>query len=141
MQAKSSTDPSDIENRSYPLGMARKLSRPRPHQGARLTSLRRDAGITQVELARLLGEPQTNIAYWEQSEKPPRSDVLPKMAQILGVSVEQILGATPITSRRPGPVGRAQKIFDDLSTLPRSQQDKILDIISAYLAQHMRKAG
>ena len=36
---------------------------------------------------------------------------------------------------------RKDTIFDDLSTLPRSQQDKILDIISAYLAQHMRKAG
>ena len=29
--------------------------------------------------------------FWERSEKPPRSEVLPKMAEALGVSVEDLL--------------------------------------------------
>ena len=37
------------------------------------------------------GLPQANIAFWERSEKPPRSDVLPKMAQALGVTVEDLI--------------------------------------------------
>jgi transcriptional regulator with XRE-family HTH domain len=38
-----------------------------------------------------LGVPQANIAFWERSEKPSRSEVLPKMAEALGVSVEDLL--------------------------------------------------
>jgi transcriptional regulator with XRE-family HTH domain len=42
--------------------------------------------------AQLIGESQQNVAFWEQSETPPRSDVLPKMAKVLGVRVEALLG-------------------------------------------------
>ena len=109
-------------------------------QGARLAALRRAAGLTQTELAQLVGESQQNIAFWEQSEKPPRSDVLPKMAKVLGVRIEQILeGALPET-RRAGPVGKVQKIFEEVSTLPRRQQDRVIETVSALVAQYKRGA-
>jgi transcriptional regulator with XRE-family HTH domain len=113
----------------------------RPSQGARLTELRLAAGLTQAQLAHLLDESQQNIAFWEHSEKPPRSDVLPKMAKILGSSVEELLGISPIADRKPGPVGKTQKIFEEVAKLPRSQQDKIIDIVSALLDQYRRKAS
>jgi transcriptional regulator with XRE-family HTH domain len=120
--------------------MARKLQRPRPKQGARLAALRRAAGLSQTELAQLVGEPQQNIAFWEQSEKPPRSDVLPKLARVLGVRVEQILEGELPASRRAGPVGKVQKLFEEVSTLPRKQQDRIAETVSALVAQYKRGA-
>lgn len=39
----------------------------------------------------MLGVSQSNIAFWEQSDKPPRSDLLPKMADTLGVTVAELL--------------------------------------------------
>ena len=48
-------------------------------------------GLEPYELAAYVGVPQANIAFWERSEKPPRSEVLPKMAEALGVSVEDLL--------------------------------------------------
>jgi transcriptional regulator with XRE-family HTH domain len=113
----------------------------RPAQGARLVELRKAAGLTQVEFAHFLGESQQNITFWEHSEKPPRSDILPKMAKILGVTVEQILGVSPIAERRPGPIGKTQKIFEEVARLPRSQQDKIIDIVAALVEQYRRKAS
>lgn len=120
--------------------MARKLQRPRPKQGARLAALRRAAGLSQVELAQLVGEPQQNIAFWEQSEKPPRSDVLPKLAEVLGVRVAQILEGELPATRRAGPVGKVQKLFEEVSTLPRKQQDRIAETVSALVAQYKRGA-
>jgi len=35
--------------------------------------------------------PQPNIAYWELSDKPPRSDVLHKLADALGVGIPELL--------------------------------------------------
>jgi transcriptional regulator with XRE-family HTH domain len=120
--------------------MPRKLSRPRPKQGARLLALRQAAGLSQAELARLIGENQQNIALWEQSEKPPRSDVLPKIAKALGVTVEVLLNVDlPAQPRRPGPAGKVHKVFEEVSKLPRRQQDKIVDVVSAIVEDYKRK--
>ena len=71
MQEQSSTPSRVPEIVSYPGDVPRKLSKPRPRQGARLAALRRAAGLTQAELADLIGDVQPNIAYWEASEMPP----------------------------------------------------------------------
>jgi transcriptional regulator with XRE-family HTH domain len=121
--------------------MPRRSPKTRPAQGARLVELRKAAGLTQAELAHLVGETQQNIAFWEHSDKPPRSDVLPKLAKILGVSVEQILGVSAIAERRPGPIGKTQRLFEEVSRLPRSQQEKIFEIVEALVGQFKRKAS
>jgi DNA-binding XRE family transcriptional regulator len=69
----------------YNQPMARKLTTPRPKLGAHLMSLRINAGLNQEELAQKVGVLQQTIAFWEQSDKPPRSEVLPKLAEALGV--------------------------------------------------------
>ena len=125
----------------YDAAMPRPLSKSRPRQGARLAELRRAAHLSQAALARLIGESQQNVAYWEQSEKPPRSDVLPKLAHVLGVSVEQILDVKTPIARRSGPVGKVRKLFEDVSELPRRQQDKVVELVSALVQQYRRHAG
>jgi len=63
------------------------------------------------------------------------------MAQVLGVRVEALLGEELPRFRRSGPVGRVQKVFEEVSKLPRRQQDKVVEIISALVEQYRRKAG
>jgi DNA-binding XRE family transcriptional regulator len=94
---------------TYAPTMARPIAQPRPKQGHRLASLRKEAGLSQTELASAVGVSQQTVAYWETAATPPRSDVLPKMAKALGVRVEDILSDTPIHAvRKPGPVGKLQ---------------------------------
>lgn len=140
VQATSLSEPRFARTHPYTRDMARTLKRQRPKQGARLAALRRAAGLTQVELAQLVGESQQNIAFWEQSEKPPRSDVLPKLAKVLGIKIEQILEGDLPQTRRAGPVGKVQKIFEEVSTLPRKQQERIVETVSALVAQYKRGA-
>jgi transcriptional regulator with XRE-family HTH domain len=109
--------------------------------------LRVKTGLTQAELAALVEEPQANIAYWERSDKPPRSDVLPRLAKALGVRVEDLLGVhatvtklAPLTSSS-GPVGQIQRAFEEARRLPRSQQRKVAEFVSALVEQYKRKAS
>lgn len=129
------------ENDSYAPGMSRRTSRSQPKQGAHLAALRRAAGLTQAELAEAVGVPQTNIAFWEFSSKPPRSDVLPKIAAVLGVTVETVLkpSAPPPISKKRGPAGRLLKAFEAASSLPKRQQQLVEQFVSTLLAQ--RKTG
>lgn len=143
MQAQSPPHDRPRETWPYASSMPRKLSKPRPRHGARLTALRRAAGLTQTELANLVGETQRNIAYWEQADKPPRSDVIPKLAAVLGVNAETLLTADGelVPDRPRSPVGRARQAFEKVARLPRRQQDKIIEIVEAFVAQHERKAS
>lgn len=58
----------------------------------RLKELRKQAHLTQVELASKLGIVQSSYADWERGKKKPTQDNLVKIAQILNVSVDYLLG-------------------------------------------------
>ena len=124
-------------------GRAKASKGPRPKQGAHLLVLRQKAGLTQTELAAFLGVPQANIAFWEWSAKPPRSDVLPPMAKAFRVRIDELLVGANVTplARRSGPVGEAQRLFDQVRALPRHHQRKILDMIAAMLDRLARRAS
>ena len=113
----------------------RTTNRPRPASGIRLAGLRKAAGLSQKELAERLDIAPSNIGFWELHDKPPRSDLLPKLAQVLGVTVEEILGTKIKPRPAGGPQGRAKRVFDDLSKLPRRQQTKIVDVVEALVTQ------
>jgi transcriptional regulator with XRE-family HTH domain len=113
-----------------------------PVHGERLKTLRGAANLSQRELATLIGETHTNVAYWETSGNLPRSDVLLPMAQALGVSVEELLGAAkPKISGAPA--GKARQLFAAVNKLPRRQQEKIFDILHPFVRDHLneQKAG
>jgi transcriptional regulator with XRE-family HTH domain len=127
--------------------MGRKLRKARPQQGARLVNLRKAAGLSQQELAELIGETQGNISFWERTDKPPRSDILPKMAKALGVSVEELLGEEAVNPAiqplglTSGPAGHVQRAFDEVRTLPRRQQQKVVEFVFAFVNEYRRKAS
>ena len=58
----------------------------------RLKDLRKQAGLTQVDVAEKLGISQPAYASWERGVKKPTQDNLVKIAQILNVSVDYLVG-------------------------------------------------
>ena len=58
----------------------------------RLKELRKQAHLTQVELAGKLGLVQSSYADWERGRKKPTQDNLVKIAQVLNVSVDYLVG-------------------------------------------------
>lgn len=102
--------------------------------GSHLADLRRAAGLSQNELAAKLQVTQSNISFWEQWDKPPRGDILPKLAGSLHVSIDELLGYKPPT-QKPAPIGKARLAFEAVSRLPRRQQDQIVKVVNALVSQ------
>jgi len=98
-----------------------------------LQKLRKKSGLTMRELARQVGVDHSNIRYWEQTGKIPRSNLLAPIAKALGVTVEELLGQSP-TRKAVAPGGRLGQICDEIGKLPRSQQSKLFDTIETLLA-------
>lgn len=141
MQAAINQNTPFYKTMPYKEGMPKTLSKKRPAQGARLLELRKAAKLSQIELAELVGEGQTNIAFWERSDKPPRSDVLPKLAEVLGVEVADLLNVDSKPQRRAGPVGKVRQLFDDVCALPRREQNMVVQMVSAIVNDYKSRTG
>ena len=47
-------------------------------------------GITQVELAEKMGVSQCTVSWWETGNSKPRADMLPKLAKVLGCTIDEL---------------------------------------------------
>ena len=108
--------------------------------GARVCALREAAGLSQREVAEQLGISQPSYALWERNDVALRPDQLLTLANALAVRVEELLNPPATGNRRGGPAGKAKRVFETVSKLPRSQREKILDVVEALVAQHSKAA-
>lgn len=62
----------------------------------RIKELRKDAGLTQKEFAKIIGITDASISKYENGEMIPKIDKLEKMSDIFGVTVEYITGESDL---------------------------------------------
>lgn len=106
-------------------------------QGSHLRDLRERAGISVRELARQLEIHHTNIVYWEKTNRVAKVELLPQIAAILGVSMEEVLGQ-PRPKRAPIAPGKLGQIFEAAARLPRRQQQKIIEFVEPFIRERSK---
>ena len=52
---------------------------------------RRRAGLLQRQVAEVLGVSLGTVAMWDTGRNKPRADMLPKIAKLYGVTVDELL--------------------------------------------------
>ena len=60
--------------------------------GRRIASLRREADMTQPALADRLGVSFQAVSNWERGVSMPDISNLPALAEVFGISIDQLLG-------------------------------------------------
>lgn len=108
--------------------------------GHRIASARKDADMTQVQLAERLGIEQPQLASYEVGRRRVPVSLLPGLARALRVSIEALVdedGATAPPAKR-GPASRLQQQLDAIAQLPKSRQRVVSEVLDAMLAQHGR---
>lgn len=65
-----------------------------------ITKLRLNAGLSQAELANMMGTQQPAIARLEKGVSEPKLSTMEKLAEIFGVSVEEVVRAFINTRKR-----------------------------------------
>ena len=63
--------------------------------GARIAALRKEKGMTQLELARQMNVTDKAVSKWERDKAAPDIHSIPKLAQLLGSTVDELLAASP----------------------------------------------
>jgi len=88
-------------------------------------------------VAEQLGIAQSSYATWERQTPALRPDQLERLAEILGIGVADFFSTKPpAASQRGGPLGRAKRVFEEISGLSRKKQKRILDVVEDLLKVH-----
>lgn len=101
----------------------------------RLVRLRKERGITQAQMATLLGVSQPVVSDYERGALRLHGELILKVAEILGVSADELLGRDSQTKKARTP-GKVQKVFEEVSRLPRRQQEKVVEFVTAFVRQY-----
>lgn len=56
-----------------------------------IKSIREEAGLTQAGLAEIAGVTQQAVSNWENGDRQPRVEHLPRIADALGVSIDELV--------------------------------------------------
>lgn len=126
IKAGTAAQPMTPDERSYFEGL-----------GSRIAQARKDADLTQVQLADRLGIEQPQLASYEVGRRRVPVSLLPRLARALSVTIEALVDveAPPVPAKR-GPVSRLQQQLERIQRLPRAEQRAVSTVLDAMLAQH-----
>lgn len=116
-------------------------SQKRSEFGQRLLDARQARGLSQNQVAEALGITQPSYADWERSAVSLKPEYLPRLADLFGVSLDHLLGIERRPRHGSGPTGKLRRVFEDVSGLPRYQQQRVIAIIEDMLVAQRSKAG
>jgi tellurite methyltransferase len=68
---------------------------------ANIAALRKAAGLTQAELAEQIGISFQAVSKWETGQTLPDTAILPKIAEIFGVSMDKLFGYDTAKAKNP----------------------------------------
>ena len=96
--------------------------------GKRIAHLRKEKGLTHEELATHMGGSPQAVSKWENDQTCPDISALPKLARLLGVTVDELLeGKTETTAVRVLPPEQRRDIKDMMLriTVDSAQGDRV----------------
>lgn len=124
------------------LDMPRK-TQPGSEFGERLTRLRTERGLTQTQLAEMIGSTQRAISSYETVLQFAPTAVVIKLAKALGVSSDELLGLGSPRRKPPRPkedpeVRRLWKNFQKVLSLPERDRRAVVRLVNSLVDSKAR---
>ncbi len=105
--------------------------------GVRVAALRKEQGLTQTQIAEMLGISQQLVASYEVGRRRIPVSALPTLARALAMPIETLLGVSNGTAKR-GPTPKLQQQMARINQLPKAQQKFVMQMLETVLQQASR---
>jgi len=110
--------------------------------GKRLAAIRKERGVTQVELAEVLGIAQANMSDYERGRLRLHGELIREITHYLEVSADELLGAgefgrKKMNGKSPQRATRTKRLrerVEQIEALPKRDRDALMRTINTYLA-------
>lgn len=105
--------------------------------GRQIAERRKALGLTQTDLAQELGVAQQTMAHYEGGTARIAAAMLPTVARVLKVSIEELIGmpATRSAGKR-GPQPKIAQQLQQIEALPKAKQRAIAQVLDSVIAAH-----
>jgi transcriptional regulator with XRE-family HTH domain len=103
--------------------------------GQRVAALRNEQDLTQVRLAELLGISQQHMASFEGGRRKIPANLLPRLAQLFGITVDELLGVSGKPPQKRGPASKLQMQIEQISRLPKNKQRFVIEMLDTVIQQ------
>ncbi len=117
-----------------------KLSKMKELLAERVQALRKQAGLTQIELADKIGVSKSQYIRYETKDVQPPANIMNKLADALGTSVDYLISGDK-NEKAKASLKNSELIqrFKEMDTLPEEEQGVLIKIISAYVRDYRAK--
>lgn len=99
-----------------------------------LKTLRKQKGLSQEELAIRLHVVRQTISKWEKGLSVPDADLLQRLAEILEVSVSQLLGGVPEAAPTVNEVAEQLSRINEQLAIKNRRTRRVLKVIGIVVA-------
>ncbi len=100
----------------------------------KIRELREEKALTQKELAALIGNVQRNISNWENGSNEPDCESIVKLADVFGVSLDELFGRE--TASIPSGLDEERKrLIRTVLALNKEQQDALAILLKPLRAR------
>ena len=94
-----------------------------------IAALRKEKGMTQKDLADQLNITDKAVSKWERNVACPDTALIPKLAEILGISIEELMSAKPQQNQNHKGAGYMMEIALPSVTLAMGVAVAVLSIL------------
>ncbi len=102
--------------------------------GQRISTLRKEVHLTQVQLAEILGISQQYMQAFEAGRRKVSAAMLPTLAQLFAISIDELVGMQDKATKR-GPAPKLQRQVELISQLPKAKQKFVTEMLDTVLQQ------
>ncbi len=100
----------------------------------KIRELREEKALTQKELAVLIGNVQRNISNWENGSNEPDCESIVKLADVFGVSLDELFGRD--TALIPAGLDEErERLIRAVLALRKDQQDALALLLKPILSR------
>lgn len=110
-----------------------------PPLGSMIRKLRVERGLSQRELAKLLGISQKTVSSYERNYRLPASTDIPRVAEILHTTPDSLYGTAGEEPGRPLEHHTIWEIVEKLTALPEASRREVLELINNYLESRTKQ--
>lgn len=106
--------------------------------GANLKKARKRRGLTQRQLADLIGAKHNSVSNWETGQNEPDTQTIRRLCDILSITANDLFGADPASS----PVSRDDlkfALFEGDGQITEGMLQEVLDFAQFVKEKHQKK--
>lgn len=102
----------------------------------RLREYRKNAGMTMKRLGEMVGASEASISQYETGRVEPDIELMSKIADVLGISVDNLIGRKEAAETDSPKTEEAKIIGRVIDKLSKDQREQALNVVRAMFTQY-----